>query len=169
MTLNFENRQEITKYFKDLGIKQNFSWPILNEYYTPHTQKTSLNISKEQFLQFCEENPEFLIHCKWKIKDMPLCEAGISVFSISANGDVFPCSQYPLMVGNIFEEKIHALYQGKKIKEAISYRVKDLCPDCEHYNFCIGNNYTETGDPLKQPTFMVDSLNYVIKNLKEKR
>jgi radical SAM protein with 4Fe4S-binding SPASM domain len=117
-----------------------------------------LNISKEQFLQFSTENPDFIIHCEWKKKNMPLCEAGISVFSISADGSVFPCSQYPLMVGNIFEERISAIYKGKKMKDAISYKVKDLCPDCEYYNFCIGNNFTETGDPLKQPTFMAESL-----------
>jgi radical SAM protein with 4Fe4S-binding SPASM domain len=168
MTLNFEDRVEINKYFKDLGIQQNFSWPILNEYYTPHTQKTSLNISKEQFLQFTKEDPDFLIHCEWKIKDLPLCEAGISVLSISADGSVFPCSQYPLMVGNIFEEEIHAIYQGKRMKDAISYKAEDLCSDCEYYNFCIGNNYTETGDPLKQPTFMVESLNYAMKDISKK-
>ncbi len=168
MTLNFENRHEISKYFEDLGIKQNFSWPILNEYYTPHTGKSSLNISKEQFLQFNKENPDFIIHCEWETKDMPLCVAGISVFSISADGNVFPCSQYPLVIGNLFEEKISTLYKSKKMKDAISYRVKDLCSDCEHYNFCIGNNYTETGDPLKQPTFMAESLNYAIKNISKK-
>jgi radical SAM protein with 4Fe4S-binding SPASM domain len=97
-----------------------------------------------------------------------ICEAGISVFSIASDGSVFPCSQYPLMIGNIFNNGIENIYHGKKMRKAISYKPGNLCPDCEYYNFCIGNNYSETGDPLKQPTFMAESLQYAKENLKKK-
>lgn len=168
MNINFDDRKNITKYFKKLEIKHNFSWPILNEYYSTKTNKSLLNISKEDFALFAEETPDYIIDCKWDNKDKSLCEAGISVFSISAEGKVFPCSQYPLEVGNIFENDIKEIYNGNNMKEAISYKPADLCEDCEYYNFCIGNNYSETGDPLKQPTFMAESLKYAKENLKRK-
>lgn len=54
------------------------------------------------------------------------------------------------------------------MKNAISDKVKDLCPSCKYYNFCIGNNYSETGDTLKQPLFMINSLEYAKASLKKK-
>ncbi len=168
MKINFEDRKSISKYFKDRGIRQNFSWPILNEYYSEKTDKSLLNVSKEQFALFVKENPDYIIDCKWKDKNSPICEAGISVFSITADGCVFPCSQYPKEVGNIFENNAKDIYKGERMFEAISYTPNDLCSDCKYYNFCIGNNYSETGDPLKQPPFMVESLIYAKANLLKK-
>jgi hypothetical protein len=54
------------------------------------------------------------------------------------------------------------------MKKAISFSPKDLSKDCKYYNFCIGNNYSETGDPLEQPVFMTELLHYANKNLKKK-
>ena len=168
MNINFDDRKDISKYFKDYGIRQNFSWPILNEYYSEKTDKSLLNVSKEQFALFVEENPDFIIDCEWKDKKKPICEAGISVLSIVADGSVFPCSQYPKEVGNIFENNIHDIYKGERMAETISYTPNGLCPDCKYYNFCIGNNYSETGNPLKQPDFMITSLMYAKTNLIKK-
>lgn len=168
MEINFKDRKSISKYFEDRGIQQNFSWPILNEYYSEKTEKSLLNVSKEQFALFAKENPDYIIDCEWQNKKGPICEAGISVFSITAEGSVFPCSQYPKEVGNIFEKNVKDIYKGKRMLKAISYTPEDLCSDCKYYNFCIGNNYSETGDPLKQPSFMVESLIYAKANLLKK-
>jgi radical SAM protein with 4Fe4S-binding SPASM domain len=168
MKINYKKNLLISDYFKKKKIAHNFSWPILNEYYTPKTSKNLLNISKEQLAQFVLKNPDYIIKCQWKNKCSPLCEAGSSVFSISGNGDVFPCSQYPLKVGNIFKQNVVQIYKGKSMKTAVLYKAKDLCKKSEYYNFCIGNNYSETGDPLKQPQFMVEALEFSIKKLKKK-
>lgn len=106
MNINFDDRNEISEYFKKLDIKQNFSWPILNEYYSKKTNKSLLNVSKEQFALFIKENPDYIVECSWEDEDGPICEAGTSIFSISGDGSVFPCSQYPLTVGNIFKNSI---------------------------------------------------------------
>jgi len=168
MNINFKDRKDISKYFKDHDIRQNFSWPILNEYYSEKTGKSLLNVSKEEFALFVEENPDFIIDCEWKDEEKPICEAGVSVLSIVADGSVFPCSQYPKEVGNIFENNIKDIYEGKRMAKAISYTPKDLCSDCKYYNFCIGNNYSETGNPLQQPGFMIASLTYAKTNLIKK-
>lgn len=167
MKSNFEKYSSINDYFKKQGIAHNFSWPILNEYYTKKSNKSLLNVSKEQFSKFVSQNPDYIIKCNWESECSPLCEAGSAVFSISTNGDMFPCSQYPLPVGNVFKQNIVKIYNSKKMKTAVSYKARDLCKKTKYYNFCIGNNYSETGDPLKQPSFMLESLDYSIKQLRK--
>lgn len=169
MKLNYNDRHELKNYFNKKKVYQDFSWPIFNEYYSERTNKSDLNISKEKLLTYMQENPDYLITCEYNDENSPLCVAGISVFSIAADGSVFPCSQYPRIVGNIFltKETLKEIYLGKRMKDSVKYRVKDLCKDCKSYNFCIGNNYSETGDPLKQPVFMKDALEYCAENLKK--
>ena len=52
---------------------------------------TTDNISKEQFVQFCLENPDFILKPDFR-GECYICGAGRVMFAISANGDVFPCS-----------------------------------------------------------------------------
>lgn len=166
MHLNFEERNRIEEYFAKIGIKQNFSWPIVSEYYSEHTDKYSLNVSNEQFLTFVKERPDFLIQCAWNDPESSLCEAGIAIFAILANGSVWPCSQYPLSVGNILDQEIRKIYLSDEMKKAIEYKAGDLSYSCGLCNFCMGTNYSETGDPLAQPDFMAEAIEYV--NLKRK-
>ena len=166
MSLNFDDRNSIEEYFIQRGIRQNFSWPIVSEYYSEHTNKYDLNVSSEQFLTFIGERPDFLIQCTWDNPESSLCEAGVSIFAILADGSVWPCSQYPISVGNILSQNIEEIYFGNDMQKAIKYKVSDLCDSCGLCNFCMGTNYSETGDPLIQPDFMVQTIEYV--NLRRK-
>lgn len=170
MNINYKERNNIKKYFKKIGIAQDFSWPIFNEYYTERTNKSELNITNEEFLQFVKENPSFLFKCSYPNQENSPCVAGNSVFSIAADGSVFPCSQFPMQIGNIFTkgENIKEIYDGPNMDKVRRYRVKDIKENTDIYNFCMGNNFSETGDPLKQPLFIKDSINYCLKNLKRK-
>jgi MoaA/NifB/PqqE/SkfB family radical SAM enzyme len=91
-----------------------FSWPIVNEYYEGGKEKFKLNITKAQFLQFVDENPGYIMCPDYSDKKY-ICGAGRVLFSISANGEVFPCSQFPKKMGNIKESSVEKIMKGKKM------------------------------------------------------
>ena len=87
-------------------------------------------------------------------EDAPLCAAGVALFGISAKGDVYPCSQYPRPTGNIRNSQIEDIVFGKRMRESVAYCVSDIKEKGPLYNYCIGNNFSETGHPLRQPEFL---------------
>jgi|ERR1035437_9771899 MoaA/NifB/PqqE/SkfB family radical SAM enzyme len=158
---NFASRFEIEDYFLRCGIRQTFAWPIVSEYYGGSQKKELLNISKEEFLQFCIERPDFLIHLDPSARaDDSVCAAGRSLMSISANGDVYACSQFPKPVGNILSSDLKSVYQSSAMRQIAAIKVADLPEDIFRYNFCPGNNYSETGDPLRQSEVVRGALAY---------
>ncbi|MEK7574158.1 MAG: SPASM domain-containing protein, partial [Patescibacteria group bacterium] len=88
-----------------------------------------------------------------------VCEAGKAIFAISANGDVFPCNQLPLPVGNIFlKKKIREIVHGESMLNLGSLKWKDI-PAKKVFNFCPGINYTNAGNILTQPEHMLNAIN----------
>lgn len=159
MKSNFDERHEIERHFQEAGIKQSFAWPIVSEYYGGIQKKNMLNISKEQFLQFCLERPDYLI--KIDPASGPaesICAAGKAVMSISGNGDVYSCSQYPKAVGNIHAADIESVYRSPEMRRIAESKKSDLPEDALPYNYCMGNNYSETGDPFAQADVVRESL-----------
>lgn len=162
MCFNFNSRIKTKKYFSNKHITQSFSWPIVNEYYDGCKGKQGLNIKKEQFLQFIDENPDFILQPNFTNKKN-ICGAGRLLFSISANGDIFPCSQFPKKMGNIKDEPLEKIVKNKSMC-GVSCLSPNMINRKEYkYNFCMGNNYSETGDPLKVPGF----LNKMYKNYEQ--
>ena len=153
MDINFGTRNETIEYFKELGIHQSFAWPIINEYRNSTHSKELLNISIEQVKQFAKEQPGFFI--KQRIKDggEPICAAGRAILSIAYNGDVWPCSQYPLVAGNRQQKDILNIFSSPVMSE-IGKRKKSILVDKTLVNFCMGINYSETGNPFLQPDFL---------------
>ncbi|EKD49710.1 MAG: radical SAM protein [uncultured bacterium] len=157
MTLNFDSHGQTRDYFERLNIRQDFSWPIVNEYYSVKTDKSSLNISPEQFRNFCIENPQFLIRIEFVDSNEPICEAGKALFSINAEGIVQPCSQLPVSVGNILISTIDDIYRSREMEFYREMRCSNVERDYV-YCFCPGNNYSETGDLFTQPSFVREAI-----------
>lgn len=160
MGVNFETRKETAQYFNSEGIALSFAWPIINEYYGGEKGKFSLNIDREQFLQFCKENPDFLIEVSRENPNAPICAAGRALFAISANGDVFPCSQYTQKIGNCLEQSLPEIIKSEEMQRIANYTIQDIPDSCHLHNFCMGNNYSETGHPFMQPSFVAETLKY---------
>lgn len=169
MSLNFDGRYETEKFFMDLDIPHSFAWPIVNEYYDPQLKsKSSLNISKEQFLQFCLEKPDFLIEINPLTNGQnSICAAGKSLFAISADGSVFPCSQYPKLIGNVALSNLKQLFNSSEMAAIRNSKMLDIPEDSYKYNYCMGNNFSETGDPFKQADFIKNILDYYEKHTNE--
>ncbi len=157
MVHNFDSRRETTHLFAEMGIPHNFSWPIVNEYYSCPTGKPRLNISPSQFATFIGETPDFLIVQDFQ-EDVPICELGCSLLSISADGQVFPCSQFPVEVGRIIDDQnIASIYNSAEMEKFRQFKRPDagLQSAC---CFCPGVNFTETGNPLQQPDYVLESI-----------
>ena len=158
MKRNFVSWESTKLFFQKKKIAQNFSWPITNEYYG-QAKKSQLNISGKNLRDFTMKNPDFISETQNSNYNEHVCEAGKAIFAISANGDVFPCNQLPLPVGNIFlKKKIREIVHGESMLNLGSLKWKDI-PAKKVFNFCPGINYTNAGNILTQPEHMLNAIN----------
>jgi len=168
MRKNFFSWENTSFFFRKIGIVQNFSWPLAYEYYGLNKRrKGELNISGQNFRDFVGKNPDFLLKINNANPDEYICEAGKAIFAISATGDIFPCSQLPLSVGNIKRNKIKEIIRGKRMVKIASLKWKDIRAK-KVFNFCLGINYTDAGNVLTQPEYMLNAINVVFAK-KERR
>lgn len=88
-----------------------------------------------------------------------LCEAGLSTYSISINGDIYPCFMFTddkeQCMGNIFDKGVFQSEKFKaKVKKLFHYN-KNTIAECENCfikkscNGCLGINLLETGDVFR--------------------
>lgn len=162
MKLNFLDRLETQAFFRQKGVPQDFSWPIVNEYCNRPSAKSDLNISSDQFAEFVSANPDFIIETDTGDKSTYICEAGRATFSITAHGDVYPCSQFPMKVGNIAEYDIEAIFASSTMKRVACFTNGQIGQD-KTYNYCPGVNYSETGNPFQEPDYVLVSIGGAIR------
>ena len=101
-----------------------------------------------------KDDPSSLIGDKYISKNGVPCEAGVSMFCIMPNGDLIPCNSMHLVLGNLktqhFDEIITTstiLKEWRSMKQSqfVECWTHDYCAYCD---FCIGNNYSEHGNPF---------------------
>lgn len=89
--------------------------------------------------------------------EMPMCGAGINDLSMTANGDVYPCSGWQsLIVGNVFRQPLKEIWeQSPQLAVIRKVRHKDFpkCMECKARDFCsmcLVRNFNENnGDMFK--------------------
>ncbi|MGA1846593.1 radical SAM protein [Deferribacter abyssi] len=86
------------------------------------------------------------------------CIAAQSICFISAKGDVYPCSYFPISAGNIFEKSFKEIWDTSKlfndIRDFKSYEGK--CGKCKYLGVCGGcraRAYAVTGDYMEEEPF----------------
>lgn len=88
-----------------------------------------------------------------------ICDAGRTFGSISASGDVYPCIQLPLKVGNVFKQRFKDIWENSQVLNKMRLvKQEDLrsCADCGLAKYCYrcpGLAYIEDGD-LFGPSIM---------------
>lgn len=108
-----------------------------------------------------EPTLEEFVNCGWRPDNSPgsirtdqkLCKAGKSTLSVAPNGDVFPCTLFPLKLGNLKRDnfdKIWNLEPCAELQYLRSMRRDDLyaCSGCElsmYCHRCPGIAYLESG------------------------
>lgn len=95
-----------------------------------------------------------------------LCEAGLSTYSVSINGDVYPCFMFTddknMCIGNIFDDEIFERKKFKGMVEKLARFSKNNIPECQSCfikrscNGCLGINLLETGNVFKLGTETCD-------------
>ncbi len=95
------------------------------------------------------------------------CLAGQLISLIDVDGNVLPCSYFPLAAGNIKESSMKDIWENsklfKELRDFSSY--KGSCGACEYIRICGGcraRAYAVTGDYLAEEPFC----NYVPRKLK---
>ena len=93
---------------------------------------------------------------KRQVTNRYLCEAGISMYSVSTKGDVYPCFMLTDIeqqkIGNIKEDDFFETEKFKAKRESLKAFSKfkaDYCKDCFNNTICtgcLGLNHIETGD-----------------------
>jgi len=79
------------------------------------------------------------------------CDAGFNFGAISAEGNVYPCIQLPLKVGNVFENDFKDIWDNSPLLNDIRRRVnsgESECTNCNLYHYCSrcpGLSYLENG------------------------
>lgn len=85
-----------------------------------------------------------------------ICEAGISNYSVSIAGDIYPCFMLTdiekFKIGNVYDKNVLSSFNYKNITsnlESFSKFKGSKCEDCFNNKICtgcIGSNYFKTGD-----------------------
>lgn len=83
------------------------------------------------------------------------CGAGVNTFCVAPNGDLMPCANFHLILGNLKKDNLLNIIQNseklKCLRESKSSQYEECWTHdyCEYCNFCVGNNYTENHSPYK--------------------
>lgn len=83
------------------------------------------------------------------------CNAGKSLLTIQANGDLVPCRRMPVVVGNVLETPLEDLYYNSEFLQKL--RTEDNiegCNECQFKKICHGGlkclSYAVHGTPFKK-------------------
>ena len=83
-------------------------------------------ISLNKSLQFIDDK------CQYK------CHAGNDLIAIQANGDVTPCHNLPIYLGNILGEKLEEVYYHPILEDLRQATIPRECSKCHHNEDCRG-------------------------------
>lgn len=148
MALNFSERKAIEEFAHGLGADVNFDTKM-----TPKNNGAkdplALQMTPEQMKAYFQEEEWVSLDQK---DDLPPCNAGNTIATISPYGDVFPCVQLRLLAGNVQEEPFRQIWYGSQVLRNLrSIRSRDLkdCVNCSFNDYCFrcpGLAHLETGD-----------------------
>jgi len=86
------------------------------------------------------------------------CIAAQSICFVNSDGDVYPCSYFPLSAGNVFEQDLKDIWENSKLfkdmRDFKSYEGK--CGVCKYLGVCGGcraRAYAVTGDYMAEEPF----------------
>ncbi|MDR1612176.1 MAG: radical SAM/SPASM domain protein, ACGX system [Planctomycetota bacterium] len=66
------------------------------------------------------------------------CNCGISHLTIVPNGDVYACRRMDSVVGNVFADRLSAVFVGDKMDKYRDFGKFEKCAKCELLRFCRG-------------------------------
>lgn len=81
----------------------------------------------------------FMFYPQWILWDDKAsgCEVGKSLFAVKYNGDILPCSNLPIKLGNILKDDFNKIWNSDLLKNLRCKRI-GICNDCSHKYKCGG-------------------------------
>jgi radical SAM protein with 4Fe4S-binding SPASM domain len=111
-------------------------------------------------LQMAKEEGERVQHrtLKFSTGGSKGCLAGQLICLITVDGDVLPCSYFPIPAGNIRRQSLKDIWENSQLfKELRDFKAyKGSCGRCEYVNVCGGcraRAYAVSGDYLAEEPF----------------
>ncbi|HHT9114368.1 MAG: radical SAM protein [Planctomycetes bacterium] len=145
--------KDIVDYVTNLGVDQITFDPSITRKYDGDTAPLVYRISEEDLFNFDKSQYGRELKFQQRLPDSLICNAGIKRIAIDCDGTVYPCSVFPMSIGNLkFQTLDRILTESQKLKEYLQFRVKDLpnsCKLCTGFNycsFCPGLSYIEQAD-----------------------
>lgn len=150
---NKEYLHEIDKFTEKLGVDQIIFDPFIIRKYDGDTRPWKYRVSRNDLSAFDKSPYGQKLKKQQRLPDSLICNAGINRVAIECDGSVYPCSVFPMTIGNLrFESLNRILSESKQLKDYLKFRVKNLpgsCQTCESFHFCTfcsGLSYVEHGD-----------------------
>ncbi|MCK5216126.1 MAG: radical SAM protein [Candidatus Omnitrophica bacterium] len=147
---NFGEYKDVINLAEQLGVPYLLD-PVVSPGDDGSKDILESRINKDDFRKFYEEQYSQFEFDAPKNDGFP-CDAGKNFGSISASGDVFPCIQMPVKLGNVFDQQFRDIWREatilKNIREARNCDFKE-CSQCELIDACTrcpGLAYLEEGD-----------------------
>lgn len=118
----------------------------------PHYYRVRLQMAKEAGEQVQHRT------LKFSTGGSKGCLAGQLIALITVDGDVFPCSYFPIAAGNIRKQSLKEIWENSQLfKELRDFKgYKGSCGRCEYVNVCGGcraRAYAVSGDYLAEEPF----------------
>lgn len=133
-------------YIRNLCQKHGFSHtfdPILAPANDGNKEALKYRITKTQIKALLKDpDLDFLADCSQESRDKQgdfFCGAGKNVFGINPYGDVYPCLQLPLVIGDLRKKSFTEIWKKASwLKKWRNLSVRDLkeCPECKYLSFC---------------------------------
>lgn len=118
----------------------------------PHYYRVVLQKAREEGVKFERRT------LKFSTGGSKGCLAGQLICLINVDGDVLPCSYFPMSAGNVKERSFRDIWETSELfKELRDFRTyKGRCGSCEYINVCGGcraRSYSVYGDYLEEEPF----------------
>ncbi len=151
---NFRDALALTELAESLGATCSYGYPI-SARTDGNTDVHAQRLSADELNEAIELVPEFFALPRAKGSDERICPAGVNMCSITASGDVLPCSQFQLPAGNVRHGKLRDAWENSPVLQRVrGLRTRDLKPSAlgefdRYVGLCPGLNLLEEGDFLR--------------------
>ena len=150
---NHQDAKALRAFAESLGATCSYGYPITAR--TDGNRDTHrVRLNDEELQSAITALPEFFALPQLKRPEDRICSAGLNMCSITSTGEVLPCSQFHMPLGNSKRQPIAEIWQNSPaLKTWRQIRMKDLKPSeagslDRYVGLCPGLNLLEEGDYL---------------------
>ena len=149
---NVDTYSSTLQFLKSIGVKQTLSDIAICDVNQKNVGSSFL-LTVEEIIRLVKKYPH--LQNERQKKSNGSCKVGYTELYISANGDVLPCSTYSSIMGNIYNNTLIEIKEGRSAKElrCLNWsKIENCLEKCKFIEFCVpcyGRNLNTTGSSFK--------------------